>query len=75
LARLNYNKKSLPVIFLVGILTLVSCSTKKNSFTRRLYHNVTGHYNQYWNGRESFREGVKQLDKSAKDNYNKILPM
>ncbi|MBE9490930.1 MAG: tetratricopeptide repeat protein [Bacteroidetes bacterium] len=29
----------------------------------------------FWNGRESYREGVEQLDKSVKDNYNKILPV
>jgi tetratricopeptide (TPR) repeat protein len=29
----------------------------------------------FWNGRESYREGVAQLDKSVKDNYNKILPV
>jgi len=29
----------------------------------------------FWNGRESYREGVAQLEKSVKDNYNKILPV
>jgi len=52
---------------------LYACSTKKNTFTRRVYHNLTGHYNMFWNGRESYREGVDQLNESVKDNYNKIL--
>ncbi len=50
-----------------------SCSTKKNSFTRRVYHNLTGHYNMFWNGRESYREGVAQLNKTVKDNYTDII--
>lgn len=29
----------------------------------------------YWNGRDSYRQGVANLNKSAKDNYNKILPV
>jgi tetratricopeptide (TPR) repeat protein len=29
----------------------------------------------YWNGRESYREGIAELNKSAKDNYNLILPV
>ena len=29
----------------------------------------------FWNGRESYREGVAQLEKTAKDNYNDILPV
>ncbi|MCB2220936.1 MAG: tetratricopeptide repeat protein [Bacteroidetes bacterium] len=60
---------------LLVLLTTYSCSTKKNTFTRRVYHNLTGHYNMYWNGRESYREGVMQLKKTVKDNYNKILPV
>ena len=65
---------SLLFLSLVTII-LFSCSTKKNSFTRRVYHNLTGHYNMFWNGRESYREGVDQLNKTVKDNYNKVLPV
>ncbi|MCD4736271.1 MAG: hypothetical protein K8R53_09525, partial [Bacteroidales bacterium] len=61
------------ILLLSGIF-IISCSTKKNTFTRRVYHNLTGHYNMFWNGRESFREGVAQLETSVEDNYNKILP-
>lgn len=52
---------------------LNSCSTKKNTWTRRAYHNVTCHYNVYWNGLMSLEEGeVLQHDK-IKDNYKTIL--
>ena len=62
-------------IILVILFSVVapSCSTKKNTFTRRVYHNLTGHYNMFWNGRESYREGVRQLEKTVKDNYTEIL--
>ena len=29
----------------------------------------------FWNGRESYREGVDQLENTVEDNYNKILPV
>ena len=29
----------------------------------------------FWNGRESYREGVEQLESTVEDNYNKILPV
>jgi tetratricopeptide (TPR) repeat protein len=29
----------------------------------------------FWNGRESYREGVDQLESTVKDNYNKVLPV
>ncbi len=57
------------------LLVTYSCSTKKNTFIRRVFHNLTGHYNQFWNGRESYRQGVAQLESTVKDNYNKILPV
>jgi len=58
-------------IFLALIAT--SCSTKKNTLTRRVYHNLNAHYNAYWNGNESLKEGVADLKKAVKDNYNSIL--
>ena len=65
-----------PVIFLLlGLILLESCSTKKNTFTRRVFHNLTGHYNMFWNGRESYKDGADILSKSVKDNYNKVLPV
>jgi tetratricopeptide (TPR) repeat protein len=58
---------------LCGIVLLNSCSTKKNTFTRRAYHNLTTHYNIYWNGNESLKAGRNALKESAVDNYNIIL--
>ncbi|MCK9617592.1 MAG: tetratricopeptide repeat protein [Lentimicrobiaceae bacterium] len=57
------------------MVVLFSCSTKKNSFTRRVYHNLTSHYNVYWNGDQSLKEGIATLQKNAKDNYSKVLPV
>ena len=52
---------------------LNGCSTKKNTFTRRAYHNLTSHYNVYWNGQYSLEEGDKQLKTRVKDDYSKVL--
>jgi len=62
------------LLFLVGG-TLSSCSTKKNTFTRRAFHNLTAHYNTYWNGNEAFQQGLRELDKNIKTNYTVILPV
>ncbi|MDO9256559.1 MAG: hypothetical protein Q7U54_13660 [Bacteroidales bacterium] len=62
-------------LLIAGIALLYSCSTKKNTFTRRAYHNVTTHYNVYWNGNESFKSGKSDLAESVADNYNFILPV
>ncbi len=62
-------------ISLVPVFLLLSCSTEKNTFTRRVYHNLTAHYNVYWNGREALLEAELELDKQADDNYTKVLPV
>lgn len=60
----------------LSIVALFSgCSTKKNTFTRRVYHNLTAHYNVYWNGMDNIRTGVKDLKTSLKDNYALVLPV
>ncbi len=64
-----------PAILFVLVIVLGSCSTKKNSFTRRMYHNLTSHYNVYWNGKEALIEAEKELQAAVKENYNMVLPM
>ncbi len=59
---------------LLSIIVLVfSCSTKKNTWTRRAYHNLTCHYNVYWNGMISLKEGEQSLKDNVEDNYNTVL--
>ena len=57
----------------IGLLLLSGCSTKKNTLTRRMYHNLTSHYNVYFNGEASLKEGDKQLRTAVKDDYSKVL--
>ena len=58
---------------LVGLLLLSGCSTKKNTLTRRMYHNLNSHYNIYFNGEASLKDGDKQLRTMVKDDYSKVL--
>ncbi|MBK9357925.1 MAG: tetratricopeptide repeat protein [Bacteroidales bacterium] len=67
--------RSLLLCGLAVLLITAACSTKKNTFTRRAYHNVTAHYNAYWNGNESLKEGIAELRKSARENYTSVLPV
>ena len=67
------NSFLLVVSALLFVLSTPSCSTKKNTWSRRAYHNVICHYNVYWNGGMSMKEGSKQMQKDTKDNYNEIL--
>ena len=57
----------------MALLLLSGCSTKKNTITRRMYHNLTSHYNIYFNGEASIKNGEKQLRSAVKDDYSKVL--
>ena len=63
------------IAILLTIIMLASCSTKKNKWNRRVWHNMTSHYNVWWNGNESMKLGEKTLREAAKDDYTKTLPV
>ena len=57
----------------MALLLMSGCSTKKNTLTRRMFHNLTSHYNVYWNGEQSLKNGDKQLRTNVKDDYSQVL--
>ena len=61
------------IYILLFILVLWGCSTQKNTPLRRGYHNLTAHYNVYFNGNESFKDGVKAIEENNQDDYTQIL--
>lgn len=60
---------------MVLIFLFSGCSTKKNTIVSRSYHNLTAHYNAYFNGREKIKSAVKTMNNSYKDDYTKVLPL
>ncbi len=61
-------------LFLSGIAVgFSSCSTKRNTAMARGYHNLTSHYNVYWNGEQNLEMAEEFLHSHVKDNYGKIL--
>ena len=62
-------------ISLLTIAVLAGCSTSKNTFPNRAYHNVTCRYNVYWNGNQAMKDAERELAKLSKDNYTATLPI
>ena len=62
-------------IFILSLIILGGCSTEKNTAVTRFYHNLTSHYNAFFNGRDQFKVAVKNFEKSYQDDYTKILPV
>jgi tetratricopeptide (TPR) repeat protein len=73
-------KKKTKIFTKIGISLLVTaalmgCSTSKNTFPNRAYHNVTCKYNVYWNGNQAMKDAEKEYAKLSKDNYTSTLPI
>lgn len=69
---IKYSKVVCTAFFV--LLLVNSCSTKKNRWVNRQYHNLTAHYNGYFWAREAIKEGIDKLDRSHVDDHDKILP-
>ena len=54
---------------------LAACSTKKNTFVNRTYHNLTSKYNGYFHAKEIVKEAQKRIEAEHKDDYRKVLPV
>ncbi len=61
-------------VLIIGTL-LNSCSVEKNTSASRNFHNLISHYNIYFNGNESYKQGLERAETSIIDNYTKILPL
>ncbi len=69
-------KKKLFFISVLFSVTLAffSCSTEKNTAATRFYHNTTAYFNIYFNGYESFKNGLKTIEETPED-YTLMLPI
>ncbi len=64
-----------PVFFCSFLLLLSACTTKKNTFVHRGWHNMNARYNGFFYSREYIKESIKKVEKANQDNFIKILPL
>ena len=62
------------ILAISTLLTFQSCSTQKAKWGNIRFHNLTCHYNVWWNGNESLKAGIVKLDATVKDDYTLLLP-
>ena len=53
----------------------MGCSTKKNTPASRAYHNLSAHYNVYFNAKESLKAGLIRINQAIPDDYTHTLPI
>lgn len=60
---------------LAVIISFQNCTTKKNTFIHRGYHNLTARFNGYYWSNEAIKDGIFKIEKNNKEKYDKILPV
>lgn len=56
-------------------MLLGSCAPTKNTPIRRGYHNLTSHYNVYFNGNEAYKSGMENIYSAHNENFSITLPI
>ncbi|MCE7056620.1 gliding motility protein [Algoriphagus sp. AGSA1] len=60
---------------LVILIFCVSCSSERNTFVNRTFHNVTSHYNAYYLADVRLKEVEEEVYQNYKEDYTQVLPV
>jgi tetratricopeptide (TPR) repeat protein len=59
-----------------GILFFAAaCSSERNTFTNRTFHNLTAHYNAYYLAEVKLKEVEAEVATNYKEDYTQVLPV
>lgn len=61
------------ISFVLFVLIIISCSTKKSTALTRAYHSTTTKYNILYNGQLAYNEGIESLKTKYYDDFSNIL--
>jgi tetratricopeptide (TPR) repeat protein len=59
--------------FLVWIFS--GCTTEKNTWATRTFHNINSQYNVYFNANESVKKGILSIEERIEDDFTRLLPI
>ena len=57
------------------LAAIVSCSTQKNTASRRWWHSFHARYNTYYNGAQAYIDGSLEKETGNKDNFTEMIPL
>lgn len=58
-----------------AIVSMMGCSTQKNTARSRWWQSFTARYNTYYNGSVAFIDGAEEQDRANEDDFTEILPL
>ena len=67
--------KSRYFLILLVITSMISCSTQKNTWATRSFHQMKTKYNIHFNGEKAYNDGLKAIDEAHEDDFSSILPL
>ena len=67
-------RKQVRYTFVLVIFFLGACSSQRDTFTNRAFHNLTAHYNAYFLADTKIKETENQVLENYKEDYTQILP-
>ena len=67
--------KAIASILLIGAIAFISCSTEKDAWLNKTYHNTTAKYNGFFNAGEIIKEAMINYSEARLENYNVIIPV
>lgn len=62
-------------LFLLSVVIVSGCSSERNTWTSKAYHNTTAHFNGYWYANEEILKIEDIIRKAQVDDYNRILKL
>ncbi|RAI86957.1 type IX secretion system periplasmic lipoprotein PorW/SprE [Algoriphagus yeomjeoni] len=62
-------------LIVVILFFCVACSSERNTFTNRTFHNVTAHFNAYYLADVRLKEVEAEVYQNYKEDYTQILPV
>jgi tetratricopeptide (TPR) repeat protein len=62
-------------LLLPAVLLWTSCSNTKDTLITRTFHNLSAHYNGYYNAGIKVEEATDKLAQASQDHYDRILPV
>ena len=68
-------RKQVQFTFGLVLLFLGACSSQRDTFTNRAFHNLTAHYNAYFLADTKIKEAENQVLENYKEDYTQILPV
>ena len=63
------------VLYIFLVWVFAGCSTEKNTWATRTFHNINSQYNVYFNANESLKKGILNIEERIEDDFTRLLPI